>query len=89
MISSTTYLKEDFLGCGINNKVVIEFLKQRGGKLDTCPFRGLFIINKIHPDNSSFITIIKMYHDPNNSTKTLIHSTHLLLRLKWLVIDQK
>ena len=67
----------------------LHLLMQHDGKLETCPFGGTFFINKIQPENSSFRTITKIYHDPNNSTKTLIHPTHLLLKPQLFVINAK
>ena len=36
--SSISYLKEKFIGCGLNNKGVREFLIQHDGTLDNFPF---------------------------------------------------
>ena len=38
-------------------------------KLETFPFIGLLLINQIYPENSYFITIIKMVNYPKTSTK--------------------
>ena len=40
------YLKEECLGCRLNNKGARELLMQHNGKLETFNFRGSFFINK-------------------------------------------
>ena len=44
--SSIPYLKEDCIGCGLNNKGVRCFLIQLDGKLYFCPFIGPLFIRK-------------------------------------------
>ena len=44
---------------------------------------------KNQAENNPFRKITKMYHDPRNSTKILIHPTQILLRIKLLNINQK
>ena len=44
--SSITYLKEECIGCGLNNKGMIKLLIQNDGRIETCPLRGPLFINK-------------------------------------------
>ena len=47
--SYITYLKEEFIGCGIKNKYAISLLMQHDKKLETCPSRVTFFIDKNSP----------------------------------------
>ena len=58
-------------------------------KLETCPFRGLFLSRKGKQENGSFRTIINMVQYPNTSTKTLMHQDQPPPNLQLLVINLK
>ena len=65
--SSNSYLKENRLGCGLNNKGVQELLMQHGGTLEKLPFRGTLYIHakasrEQHPhNNQGQMNTIKIY----------------------------
>ena len=48
-ISSIPYLKENCLGCELNNKYLRELVMQHDGTLENCPFIGPLYINSNSP----------------------------------------
>ena len=67
--SSITYLKEHCLGCGINNKGVIELIMQHYGTLENCPFRVPLYIREKSPKEQLLQNNHKHGSSPKDSNK--------------------
>ena len=87
---SIPYLKEHFLGCGINRKGVRELLIQHDGRLENCTFRVPLYIHARAPIKQLLQNNHKHVSRPKEINKIKIHpKTQDLLKKILLALVQK